>query len=336
MSKKFPCKPCKKCGKNFFPSNGTQVYCGSKTNKTGCSWAMVGERDKIRGKLPHRKKANLQAQKRWKKEQRINNTDYAKRQRSLKKKYNASERGRELAAKSAKRNSRTKLACNRRRNMRKKSVIGWHTEKLWENRKKEFAYKCAHCGVSEHELAIRYGDDNKWSKLTRDHIFPISFGGTDYITNIQPLCINCNAKKNNDFADKIVCVSGGMDCVHAGHINLLEEASHYGKVVVILNTDEWLIRKKGKFLMDWKERATIIGALQFVYGVYKPNDDDGTVCDALRKIKPDYFANGGDRTSRNTPELDVCNELGIIPLFNIGGEKTQSSSDLLKNYVLEA
>ena len=64
------------------------------------------------------------------------------------------------------------------------------------------------------------------------------------------------------------------------------------------------------------------------------DDSDGTVCDALHKIRPDYFANGGDRGKENTPEQDVCEELGIEMLWGIGGDyKLNSSSDLAKNLV---
>ena len=84
--------------------------------------------------------------------------------------------------------------------------------------------------------------------------------------------------------------------------------------------------------MNWQERAKILLNIKNVDDVIAVNDKDNSVCDALLKLKPDYFANGGDRKENNTPELTLCLELGIKPLFNIGGNKTQSSSELLNNY----
>lgn len=126
-----------------------------------------------------------------------------------------------------------------------------------------------------------------------------------------------------------IVVSGGFDPMHRGHVQMIREASHYGNVVVVLNSDEWLIRKKGYKFMSFEERAFILGNIKGVSVVTNVLDEDGTVCEALRRIKPDYFANGGDRHLTNTPEMEVCKELKIQMLWNIGGGKIQSSSDLV-------
>ena len=120
-----------------------------------------------------------------------------------------------------------------------------------------------------------------------------------------------------------------MDPIHIGHIRMIREASEYGDVIVILNSDDWLIRKKGFCFMTWDERSEILMSIKGVSSVESVDDHDGTVCDALNRIKPDYIANGGDRTSENTPERLVCDNLGIKMLWNIGGGKIQSSSTLL-------
>lgn len=130
--------------------------------------------------------------------------------------------------------------------------------------------------------------------------------------------------------DKIVCVSGGMDPIHVGHIRMIREAAKFGQVIVVLNSDDWLIRKKGFKFMSWEERAEIIESISGVLSISPVNDSDGTVCEALRRIKPNYFANGGDRKENNTPEMSLCEELGIEMLWDVGGGKIQSSSDLVK------
>jgi glycerol-3-phosphate cytidylyltransferase-like family protein len=82
--------------------------------------------------------------------------------------------------------------------------------------------------------------------------------------------------------------------------------------------------------MPWEERAEILMAIKGVTDVVQVDDSDGTVCEALRRIRPDYFANGGDRKVGNTPEGDVCAELGIEMLWGVGGtDKVQSSSWLI-------
>lgn len=134
---------------------------------------------------------------------------------------------------------------------------------------------------------------------------------------------------------KTVVVSGGFDPIHIGHVRMMFEAKALGdKLVVVLNNDNWLCKKKGGAFMPEDERKEIIEALkpvdQVVITKHKPDDDDTTICDALREVKPDIFANGGDRKEGNVPEYAVCEELGIEMIFGIGrGGKVQSSSWLV-------
>ena len=128
----------------------------------------------------------------------------------------------------------------------------------------------------------------------------------------------------------IIMVSGGFDPVHVGHIRLILDASKFGDVVVVANSDQWLYRKKGFVFMTFDQRKEILDAIKGVVLVDSVNDTDGTVCEAIRRIKPDFFANGGDRKKTNTPEVDVCNQLGIELLWGVGGAyKSESSSDLI-------
>lgn len=130
---------------------------------------------------------------------------------------------------------------------------------------------------------------------------------------------------------KMIAISGGMDPTTIAHCRLIKDAATYGDVVVILNSDAWLLRKKGYKFMPWEERAEILMAIKGVTDVVQVDDSDGTVCEALRRIRPDYFANGGDRKVGNTPEGDVCAEIGIEMLWGVGGtDKVQSSSWLIE------
>jgi len=129
----------------------------------------------------------------------------------------------------------------------------------------------------------------------------------------------------------VVMVSGGFDPVHAGHIRMIRDAAQYGDVIVVTNSDDWLYRKKGFVFMEFSQRVEILNAIKGVILVDSVNDADGTVCEAIRRLKPDYFANGGDRSKNNTPEQAVCEEIGVKLLWGIGGnKKLNSSSDLVK------
>ena len=126
-------------------------------------------------------------------------------------------------------------------------------------------------------------------------------------------------------------VSGGFDPVHIGHIRMILEASKHGDVIVVANSDDWLYRKKGFVFMEFDQRAEILASIKGVIKVSGVDDSDTTVCEAIRRLNPDIFANGGDRKKHNTPEQAVCEELGVEMLWGIGGEnKANSSSDLVE------
>jgi len=137
---------------------------------------------------------------------------------------------------------------------------------------------------------------------------------------------------------KIIVVSGGFDPIHSGHIAYFKAAKSLGnKLIVALNSDEWLINKKGKYFMPFYERKIIIENLSIVDEVIDFDDDEqGSAANALLKVKTAYpgdniiFANGGDRNKNNIPEMKVK---GIEFAFSIGGDdKKNSSSWILKNW----
>ena len=134
---------------------------------------------------------------------------------------------------------------------------------------------------------------------------------------------------------KKIMVSGGFDPVHIGHIQMIQEASRWGQVIVVVNSDSWLMRKKGYVFMPYEERVNILGNIKGVTVVSNVEDSDGTVCEAIRRIRPDAFANGGDRKKENTPEMEVCNDLGIQMLWGIGGADKPQSSSWLVNKAME-
>ena len=136
---------------------------------------------------------------------------------------------------------------------------------------------------------------------------------------------------------KIVIVTGGFDPLHSGHISLLNHADHLGDHVVVgLNSDAWLTRKKGRPFMSWRERRTILENLHMVGEVIAFDDSDDTACDAIRQVREKYpnddivFANGGDRTRENIPEM-VFDDVEFV--FGVGGnDKANSSSWILENW----
>ena len=135
--------------------------------------------------------------------------------------------------------------------------------------------------------------------------------------------------------NEICLVSGGFDPLHKGHLEYFKEAkkkSNY--LVVALNSDEWLYRKKKYVFMPWNERSEIIQSLEVVNEVISFDDSDNSACDAIDRCllisKKVIFANGGDQFNTSIPEAAICEKLGIR-LSDGLGDKIQSSSWLLKN-----
>jgi mannose-6-phosphate isomerase-like protein (cupin superfamily)/glycerol-3-phosphate cytidylyltransferase-like family protein len=133
---------------------------------------------------------------------------------------------------------------------------------------------------------------------------------------------------------KVILVTGGFDPLHSGHISYLNHADHLrgpGKtwLVVGLNSDDWLTRKKGRPFMLWQDRMVVLDNLHMTDTIIDFDDSDGTACDAIRKVKELFpgaeiiFANGGDRTQDNIPEM-VFDDVEFV--FGVGGEDKQNSS----------
>ena len=160
----------------------------------------------------------------------------------------------------------------------------------------------------------------------------------------------------NSWNKNVIIMSGGFDPVHKGHLRMFREASNLGHQVIIgLNSDDWLTRKKGKPFMKFEERKEILEGFKYINQVIPFDDTDDTACDLIEKVYnlydnnlkhfefdatdvghagfidyyKIYFANGGDRGKGNVPELDTCKDLNVVMLWGIGGGKIQSSSWLI-------
>jgi cytidyltransferase-like protein len=132
--------------------------------------------------------------------------------------------------------------------------------------------------------------------------------------------------------EKIVCVSGYFNPIHIGHVRMFQDAKKLGdKLIVIVNNDKQAMMKKGKIIVPEKHRLEMVKAIKWVDDALLAIDEDKTVCETLRMIKPDIFANGGDRNQGNVPEDEVCQELGIEMVYNVGeGGKVDSSTNIIK------
>jgi D-beta-D-heptose 7-phosphate kinase/D-beta-D-heptose 1-phosphate adenosyltransferase len=138
---------------------------------------------------------------------------------------------------------------------------------------------------------------------------------------------------------KIVLITGGFDPLHSGHIAYFKAAKTLGDMLIVgLNSDDWLVRKKGAAFMPWNERLCIINNLSMVDEVYTFDDDDGSAKHFIQQARAHYpdaeliFANGGDRTKDNIPEMDVVDS-NLSFVFGVGGEnKMNSSSWILQEW----
>jgi D-beta-D-heptose 7-phosphate kinase/D-beta-D-heptose 1-phosphate adenosyltransferase len=140
------------------------------------------------------------------------------------------------------------------------------------------------------------------------------------------------------YNERLIVTSGGFDPMHVGHLRCLVESAALAKKVggrtklaVIVNGDGFLLRKKGYAFMPEAERLEIIAGVNGVDYVVSWDDGGQTVTEALRVLKPFAFTKGGDRdAASNVPEFDLCESMGTQVIFNVGGGKIQSSSDLVK------
>lgn len=140
--------------------------------------------------------------------------------------------------------------------------------------------------------------------------------------------------------DNIVVFTGGFDPIHSGHIEAIKHAQSLGKVVIGLNSDDWLVRKKGRPFMPFSERKSVLDQFKNIEAVIDFDDTDGSAVDAIRKAKQMFperriiFVNGGDRTKENIPEMAAfAGDPQVSFEFGVGGnDKRNSSSWILSEW----
>ena len=136
----------------------------------------------------------------------------------------------------------------------------------------------------------------------------------------------------------IMVLSGGFDPLHVGHIRLLQHARDMASLVVVgINSDDWLRRKRADIQTSFEDRCQIVASIRGVTSAVGFDDTDDTAVALIKmvsRLSPGAkiaFGNGGDRTSTNVPEVDICNELDVDLVWGVGGDRVESSSGVIEN-----
>lgn len=194
----------------------------------------------------------------------------------------------------------------------------------------------------EHLLICIKQEESNRSKVDSVHPFLYDLISTS-LAEYQNLTYDDKIKLHTQ--KNVVLLSGGFDCTHEGHVRMIRYASLIGDVVILLNSDAWLTKKKGKPFMTYDAREAVLGNMKGVIDVVSfPDDEHGSACKGIEiafdKYKDTYdqviFANGGDRRVDSTPSHEqlLCEQLGITVQFGVGGtDKPNSSSWVLKDWV---
>ena len=126
-----------------------------------------------------------------------------------------------------------------------------------------------------------------------------------------------------------VAISGAFDPIHVGHIRYIRDAAKLGdKLIIILNSDDFLLRKKGFVFRPFKERKEVLESIKGVDEVIASIDEDQTVSKTLEVLKPDIFAKGGIRTK--IPEEETCRKIGCKVVRHVGGDQVKTNGEMTK------
>jgi len=129
---------------------------------------------------------------------------------------------------------------------------------------------------------------------------------------------------------KIIALSGAFDPPTFGQIDMIKHATRLGNVVIILNSDEWILKSKRRIFLTREKRKKFLISIPGVVDIVDAIDLDGTVCESLKELKPDMFGNGGPRTPENTPEIDLCRDMDIELIWQVGS--VEDAKNTLKIY----
>lgn len=155
---------------------------------------------------------------------------------------------------------------------------------------------------------------------------------TDYATIVR---LESFAAIRQSLGTKVVCTSGGYDPMHPGHATCIIESKKLGEtLVVVVNGDQFLVRKKGAAFLDLQTRCHLVSCIRHVdFVIPFEHPTSMTVNEALEIIRPNVFTKGGDRTNpSNIAEWDTCQRLGIKVVTGVGLPKMWSSSELLQKW----
>lgn len=136
----------------------------------------------------------------------------------------------------------------------------------------------------------------------------------------------------------IMILSGGFDPLHVGHIRMIKAARDMAALVVVgVNSDDWVKRRRGQFATRFEDRCEIVAGIRGVTSAVGFDDSDDTAVALIKmvcRLSPGAriaFGNGGDRTSTNVPEVEICKELGVDLVWGVGGDRVESSSGVIES-----
>ena len=134
---------------------------------------------------------------------------------------------------------------------------------------------------------------------------------------------------------KVIALSGGFNPARKSQIAMILDAAKIGDVIIILNSNEWCKKHSwnGQLFSVYERREEILREIPGVVDVIPADDADGTVCNTLRELKPDFFGNGGTRVVSNTPEVELCKELGIGTMWYLGDTEDHETMEMAECYL---
>ena len=258
----------------------------------------------------------------WKRRKRLD-PEYREKEYMINKKWRLSDEGKKYIKENAHKYLPLRLESNRRRILTKKGVSGHHSAVQWEWCKKEHDYCCAICGIQEEELRLRWSR-KEFQRLTKDHIRPVSKGGTEHIWNIQPLCISCNARKKNNVI--VGFTASAFDLFHCGHVEMIREARTQCEILIVgLHVNPQSERpSKNRPVQTTLERFLQLKGTKMIHEII-PYDTEDDLLNMLKMIHPDIRIVGEEYKDK-----DFTGKHLNIPIYYNKRKHGYSTSELRK------